>query len=422
MVSAFVSSALLARLLSPEDFGAFFLVLTMARVAMLIGQAGMNQAVVRYAAAAIARGRPSQARDAVLKAVLVTAVGSVVVGLAYWLASLFWAERIFSSPVMAAGGGLVFSWIVAGSLRLVVAECFRGLNDLRLASLLELFLFESVFAAVVFLFRQMSGRAGFRTVLLIAAVVAVCSALVSLILVSRRIRRLPGGDGVRARAMLATGTPLLVSNISAALMAHSGLWLAGAMVSASGAALYGTALRLAMLMQLPILILNSVVPQHIAALHAGGDRGRLERLLRMSAAAEFIPVVLLYLLFILAGRAVLGLVFGAFYSGAYPALLLLCFGVMVNGWAGYCGPALMMSGNQKSHMLISLICGIIAVVSAILLADPFGVVGIAAAMAAANALQHFVMVALVKRRLGVWSFTGEYCALWEKVKGFGTEG
>ena len=411
-----ITNVFLARLMQPAEFGTYFLVISIARVAALTGQVGMNQAVVRYISGALAAGQKEKIGDTTRKAFSIVLLGSCFIGLLYGLFDRFLAESFFANPAMATVSGLVFIWIIATALRILAAECFRGFHDLKLASLFELVAFEFLFAVFILLAWSTKQPLFLEPSIRYSTIAAAISAVAALWLLKTKISSLPIGSGVTYHRLLTTGLPLLISNLVVVIMTQAGLWVVGGIGTPADVALYGAAFRLVMLLQLPLLIFNSVVPQLIADLYVQKKNLELERALRLIAMAELLPTTLAYAIFLFWGAPLLSLLFGQFYAAGHLILILLGSGIMVNAWAGFCGPALMMTGQQHALMKISIICGILTIIAAFALGHNFGPAGVAAAMALGVSGQHILMVLAVKRLLGIWTFAGNLNGLARRIR------
>jgi len=198
----------------------------------------------------------------------------------------------------------------------------------------------------------------------------------------------------------------MISNLVVMLMTQAGLWIVGMMASPSDVALYGAAFRLVILLQMPLLILNSVIPPMIADLYARKSFDQMEQMLRFVTALALIPAAAVFALFFFWGHELLGWLYGEYYADSYWILLWLSAGIMVNAWVGFCGPALMMTGGQRPLMLISVLSAILSVGLAFPFGAMYGGEGVAIAMSAGVALQHLLMLVMVKRSLGIWTHAG----------------
>jgi O-antigen/teichoic acid export membrane protein len=125
------ATALLARLLSPQDLGAYFLAFSVVTVGSMMGTVGMGQAGVRFVAQSVGLKQYAQARRVVGMTVAVGVLGSLGVGFAYLLFGPTLGSDLFRAPALVATTGLVAGWLTVTSLQYLLAETFRGLRDIR---------------------------------------------------------------------------------------------------------------------------------------------------------------------------------------------------------------------------------------------------------------------------------------------------
>ncbi|MDQ3636624.1 MAG: oligosaccharide flippase family protein, partial [Actinomycetota bacterium] len=129
------ANALLARLLQPRDMGGYFLALSLVTLAALLGSLGLNQAIVRLVAESVGLGRYGHTRWLVRTVFGVGTLGALGVGAGYLFFGRLVGSALFHAPALAAVTGLVAAWMVAMTLQTLLAEAFRGLKDIRLATL-----------------------------------------------------------------------------------------------------------------------------------------------------------------------------------------------------------------------------------------------------------------------------------------------
>jgi O-antigen/teichoic acid export membrane protein len=410
------STSLLARLLEPAAFGTYFIVLTIARVAILVGQIGMNQLVVRYIAVSMVSANRAKALDAIKKALVIAVSGTLLVACLYWVADDFLAAKLFDLPLIATVSSLVFLWIVAGSVRIMIAECFRGFHDLRNATLLEMFVFEFLFAFLVVSWWLFADYLTFQIAISLSAAAAFISAILAIYLISSKVRKFPSAETITYGELFKAGWPFLISNIVFVVMSQAGIWISGIVASPDDVALYACAFRLTMIVQLPILIFNSVAPQLIAEQHEKGEIPKLESVLRGLATIEFLPSAAIFIAYGLFGGFLLKLLFGPFYVDSYWVVMILGTGILVHSWVGFCGLTLMMTGKQGTFMKISLFWGVLTLSFSYFLGRAYGIYGVAAAMAAGKALQHLSFAYIVKKNLGIWTIVGNFSGLMRRIK------
>src|SRR5215208_3282043 len=131
-----ISSALLARLLTPQALGTYFLAYSILNVGTSLGALGLTGTVVRLVAEGMGLNLFGRVRRVISVVIGVGALGALGIGLAYLLFGDNLANAVFNAPALAAITGLVAGWLIVGTLQSLLAETFRGFHDIRLASLL----------------------------------------------------------------------------------------------------------------------------------------------------------------------------------------------------------------------------------------------------------------------------------------------
>lgn len=399
----FVMNALLARLLTPSELGAYFATFTLVLVGSVVAQLGLDRAAVRFVSTSLALGDQGRARRVIRIVFAVGTAAAVVVGLVLVLGLGGWLSRhIFHSEVMAQVIPIAAGWLVVTALRSLVVETFRGFQQFGLATVFDSLLTDVLtavaFGALLFLRADASLR---EVVAISVAFAAVASAIAGSLLI-RRVRALRGDGDVARGEIFAMAWPVLFTDVSIYLLGTGvDLLILGAFRPLSEVALYGAASRLMMLVVTPYRVLQGVVPPIIAELYANGRKRELERVLRASATLAGVPAALALVAFLLLGSAIMGLIYGPFYRQGATILAILSVGRLVAVWTGSCGLALMMTGHQKAMMAITVFWGITSITAGLLVAPRFGAVGVAATTAGTAAFQNLVQLHLARRRIGI---------------------
>lgn len=400
-----VVQGILARLLTRSEYGVYASAFTLALLGAAIAQMGLDRAVVRFVAAAIGLGETGRARRAIRIAVGFGAVAAVGLGiLAAAGPGRLLALDVFHSPELASLMPLVGGWIVANAVQSLLVESFRGLSRFAAATLLDA-LFVDVTSAGVFALLYASGRgAGPALVVAVVAGAGAMAAAVAAVLLMRRIRSFDGPGTIGRSEMFHVAWPLMVTNL-AILLLGSGVdvLVLKAFEPASTVGLYAAASRLVVFVATPFVVFSGVIPPIIAELHAQGKMRQLERALRAGATLAGIPSFVILLVFVLFGPWVLQTIFGPRFRDASEILAILAIGRLVAVWAGSAGVTLMMTGNQRAMMTITLFSGLLSVGAGIAGAYFFGAIGVACATTAAQIVQNTLQLTLVRRRLGIWT-------------------
>lgn len=409
------SNVLLARLLTPAEFGAYLLILSLVAAGSLVGCLGLNRAAVRFVAESMSLGQPGRAGRAVKLVVGLGALGAIAAGLFYLLIGDLLARGVFGTPLLATVVGLTAGWIVVSTLQDLFAEAFRGFHDVRLATLFGGIAIGNSSGLVmrVLLLSCLAGLwftgsgADLTTVVLIVVGSGSVAALISGAALYVKTATLHGqgddGSSIRPGEALGVSLPLLVNNLTVFVLMQSDLWILAAFRPPEEVAIYGAASRFMALVTMPLVIVNGVLPPVIAGLYARGERGRLEGTMRPIATLSGIPALLALVVFLLAGGPILGLVYGDFYRDGATVLALLTLGKLAAVWAGSCGLTLQMTGNQTLLMWISVVGGLVFVAGALWAVRGYGAVGVAGVAALSLAFQNLLTVLAARWRAGVWT-------------------
>jgi len=404
-------NALLARLLSPQDLGVYFLAFSVISLGSVVGSLGLGQAGIRFVAESLALGQYSRARRVVGGVVTLGLLGALGTGLVYLLLGDLLGERVFRAPALVAVTGLVAGWMVVTSLQSLLAETFKGFHDIRLVvvfggsvsggGLLPGAMM--VFALGLLLFLHEGST--LAVVLLLAIISGLASALVAGWMLHRKVSSLTQGQegSLKFSEVLQVAWPLLVTNLTLFAITQADVWILGAFRPQEEVAVYGAAARVVLLVAMPLQIVNSVVPPLIAGMYAQNRKRGLQRTLRAAATVAGVPAFLVLVGFILLGGPVLGIIYGEYYRAGATVLALLSLGQLTNVWSGSCGMTLGMTGHQALLMGITLFCGTVTVLTGLAVVDGYGSAGVAVAASGGLALQNLSMWLAARYTTGIWT-------------------
>lgn len=422
-LAGLISTALLARLLTPQALGTYFLAYSIFNVGTSLGALGLTGTVVRLVAEGIGLNLFGRVRRVIGVVVGVGALGGLGVGFAYLLFGDDLAKAVFDAPALAAITGLVAGWIMVGTLHGLLGETFRGFHDVRLATILggqtagaaTGAATVALLAASLFLLWLVNGQATLATVVLLAICSGAVNALVAGWLLHRKVTRLPsqppdGGwkeDPKKVlREVLSISLPLLIVTLLMMIRTSGDVWTLAAFLPQRELALYGAANRLVSMVGMPMVIVTAVAPPLIAEMYSQGKTEILERALRGMAALSGIPAWLASMGCIFFAGPILGLVYGDYYREGAVVLALLSIGLFANVCSGSCGIVLAYTGHQKTLMVITIVISAVTLIAMLATVEPYGIVGVALSKTAGQVLQNGIMLLMVKRKTGMWTHVG----------------
>lgn len=398
------ANAMLSRTLAPEQFGAYFLALSMATILATVFQLGLHQAVIRLVGQALSEGREGEARFRIGQvfawggAALLIGCGIVYAGFGKWV-----AKDLLESSLVLGVTGLIALLLLVHGFQILTAESHRALSDIRMATLSE-----GVLARVGFLLllamAWLSGvRIGLASALMLFLIASLTGVVVGFIALKRRMATLGPSIQKDGRDLVTTAWPLWLLSIITMLLNQFDVWILGLLRPDEDVALYGAALRLVTFVAMPLLLANAIVPPLIAQLSGSNHRDSLERALRITATIAGVPALVLLIGFVFVGETILRVVYGDYYGEGAVVLAILSLGRIVYVWTGSCGLALMLSGHQRLMLGITLFSGLVALGLSLLLVDRYGLPGVAVGAASGIALQNSLALLAARRYVGVWA-------------------
>jgi O-antigen/teichoic acid export membrane protein len=408
--TALATNVLLARLLSPQDFGFYFLAFSVAGVGTLLGSLGLEEAVVRFVAESIGLDQFAKARRVLRRTLVLGVLGALGAGATYLFLGPVVGDDLFHAPTLVAATELIAGWIVVLTLQLLLGGVFRSFHDIRLYTVFNGLATGVFLTASLGVLWWLRPHTTLTTVLLLAVGSASVNVILGSWIMRRKVARLPGRGGedqiLGAGALMRVALPLSVTNLTILVLTQADLWILGAFRPAEEVAIYGAAARAVVLVAMPLLVVNTVLAPTIAEMYAQGRKRELERILRAAATVAGIPAFLALAAFILFGGPILGLVFGDYYREGATILALLSLAQLVNVWSGAGSATLAFTGHQATMMALAVAGGLITVMAGLGAVGPYGATGVAGAAAAGISTYNTVLWLVAKRKTGMWTHVG----------------
>lgn len=403
-VAMLAVSMLLARLLTPEEMGAWFLIFSIVQIAAMAAQFGLYQVVVRLVAEGEGTGQQGRARKGVELTFRYGTVGTVAVAGAMASGGGVWlAMNLFESPVMAGVMGLASLWVVVMVFQSLLAATFRGFYDIRLAAIfggLFTWVLSTVLFAVLWLLK---GHSDLSQVVTLSIVAGTVNAVLAGILLQGRVRTLDGPGTVETREILDLCWPIWLTSFTFLAVTQADLWILGMFRSREEVAAYGVVAKMASFVAMPLLVVNAVVAPLIAELNAAGRKQQLERMLRRTTMVAVLLAGTVIMALILGRGNILGVLFGSYYRDAWPILMVLAGAHFIRVCSGACGQTLTMTGHQRWLLVVTVTGGMLSVLLGLALVNDYGGMGVAVAVAVGFFVQNGATVILVRRKVGVWT-------------------
>ena len=409
-ITLFSTNALLARILTPEEMGKYFLIFSLVSFFAIVAQMGLKKVVVKHISGALALDRNQDVSTIVLLSFLGNLLGAILVCLI--IASSLGEWAIKSAFGIHNNNNLllwVALWVVALSLMQLMAEIFRGFHDLKMASLFGGVVSSTLALVMFYVWKSIHLRGDVADAVMLSAIAWCAAALISLyfvLKVTKSICKLGyAKNKIKniVREMIKVAWPLWISEIFVFGLLQFDLWIVGAMLTASDTAIYGAAARFIIVISLPLMLVNALLPPIIGESFARAKLKSIEPVLRGAASLAFYIAIISLIVFSIFGYQILIMAFGEFYTSSYTVLMILMVGKVIDVFTGSCGLLLAMTGHQKTVLALNSTFGIITVAGAIVVAPINGTTGVATIAASGLVIQNMIMMYIAHARLNIFT-------------------
>jgi O-antigen/teichoic acid export membrane protein len=403
LFSGFASQVLLARLLSPEGLGIYFLTQSVVIMAANVGELGMPRPIARMISTDVGSGRVGAALRALRAVAVIGGLWGLIViaafasGLGEWI-----AVRIFDSSVMAASVAVVALWIGSKIVLDLGAAVLQGLHRVGLSSIFSGTIVPTTVAASFGMILWVGHDIRYHDAIWITSAATFGASLIAAALVWAPFSGVVADGPTRTRALLSSTLPIFGAGMLQVCAVQADLWIVGAQLSPSEVALYGAAKRLTVLVGFPVAILGFVVPPLIADLFARGERERLQRLVRAATTAASAPAFAAFVLFVLFGEQVLAIAYGEIYAEGSTILRVLIADKLFFLTLGPASLTLVMTGHERVVFRITMVSATTSLLAMYLGGRHFGPNGVAVAYAVTNSATGLWYLFEARRQTKIW--------------------
>lgn len=372
-VLVLVINALFARILTQEELGTYLLLLSLSITIGAIPQCGLQRTVVRRVAQSAISNDWRDVADTVVGAILLSVLACLTVSALIAMIPASWILTVFPSSNVEVLGRFLPVLLALTALRNVVSESFRGLHMVGWASfhsrltnnlgvmclaLLGLGLWRQIDLTLA---AQMST---------IVAVVALAIASLHLLSVVRR-----HCGSLRLRMMpelLRGGASITLITTLTMVSQEAHLWILSSIADASEAAVFGVVNRTVMLMTIPLLVMNGVVPQFIAELVKLNDIHRRNILVQVATFSGFGVALGMGICFWVFGRQILMLGFGQQFGTGYLALVIAVVGQVALGATASMTQLMVMTQHERPLAYMTIVSSAVGLLITYVSANSLG--------------------------------------------------
>lgn len=398
-----LAELMVARLIGAESYGVYVFVLALVALAGVVSSVGLDIAAKRFVATISEKAdtrlfwafvRFSRRRVLLVSIVI---AGIVIVSSTILARS---SEFELQLPLVIGAGVLVClslsqidQAILYGLRRSVLAELPTGVVRPGLVILLGIAWW-------------ISGAAATAETALLWTLIAAATSLLFVRLLIRRAA--PGrasnlDDTAHHTEWRSTANAMILGAVAGVVLDRTGVVLLGLTGNVAAAGQFGASVRLSALLVFFLVAVNSILGPMIATANERRSTEELQGLVTFASRIIFVATLAAAMILAVAGEWLLAL-FGSEFVTAYPVLMVLLAGQVVNAFAGPVILLLNMTGHQRDTARILMLSAGLNVLLTALSIPKLGAVGAAMAASISMAVWNIALSFVVRKRLGVVTF------------------
>jgi O-antigen/teichoic acid export membrane protein len=403
MLLGYVAVYLISIKNGAEGVGYYGLINQTLLIVGLIAASGTNVSVLRFVGQYDNDQDRPRIRDvhrAILKLIIPF---SIIAGVLLYFSSEFLAQRVFSNPEYARGIQVVAVLMPLYVLDHISIELIRGFKKLMISEFARAVIKPLTVVTTIWIYFDTTIPNIYIIYFLSLGLIA--SSLLSNSAVLFFLNRIKGisDKPTSVKEVFSTSSPMMISAVSGILMTSVSLFVLEYFESTSKVGVYSVSLRLAQLIAIVLIVVNTISAPKFAELYWAKKNQELQKIIRQSTKLMFWGALLLSALLAIGSPWILRL-FGSEFTEGQMALWILIFGQLINAATGSVGLFLNMSGHQNILRNTALISLALQVVLAIILIPMMGLMGAAIATSSSGIIWNLMCILYVKKKLNIKTY------------------
>lgn len=411
-VMKYGNSLLIQRGFGAGDFGLYTLGMSTITLAVSIFNLGLDDAMVRYVAVYRSKKQKSLLKGLAVFCTMAASIAGIIGALlVVFLAPSLAAIR--RSPNLLPLLLLLVPLIPLSSMQGVWTGGLQGFKAFKWRILTQRLVVPGVLGLllipIIFFARDL-------TLVALATFVSVLVGALSNLyfFVNKVLHSQPANtEEYQLREWLGFAIPnFLTSILDTVLEAVDTILLAYLVTSNVAVGQYAASIKISAFISVPLQSLNVMFAPTIAELYSKGEQQKLAAMFKVVTNWIIIFSLPICLIAILFSRPLLGISGGSFLA-AWPLLIVLAVGNMINSGTGSVGYMLLMTGHQKLSFINSLVAVVVNIGLGIILTPMYGAMGTAIATGLALAIVNLMRLLQVRLLLKIHPYR------WDIVKSLG---
>jgi O-antigen/teichoic acid export membrane protein len=372
---------LIARNAGPQILGIYSLSLIILNIAEIFSTLGLKQGCLRYVPLYTSSGQGELAIGHIMFASRASLLLGTIVGLGLFGLSSIVAVHFFKDPAAAEALKTVALAVPLFALRGIWSFTLQGFKAIKYKVIVEKLLEPGVrFAAAGIFFLLGMKMLGSVLAILVGVFSSAAGAFHFLKKLMKTMPKTNGRD-YQWKNWLSFSIPLMFQSLTIFLVPGIPLLLLGYFKGSFDVGIFSAAVKVAAIITLPVVGLNTVFAPRISELHEKAEPVRLLSLYRTLTGWTVTMGLLPFLIMLLFAGPVMTF-FGSEFGVGSDTVKLLAVGQLIGAASGSAGCMLVMTGRSRFSLMNAILGAMMNLLLNILLIPSLGMSGAAIATAA----------------------------------------
>jgi O-antigen/teichoic acid export membrane protein len=401
---SFVFSILVAQMLGAEGAGLYFLAFSVMMFTSVMARLGFDGTILRFVAHNAALEEWGKVQGAFRRIILITGLTTSLVGVLLFIGGGFLARELFGKPDLEAPLRLMGLAVIPLSQMRLVGQALKGLNKVAISEAVASLVQPLIGLILLYPFILLLGVEGAALAFLLSSLGA---ALLGHIYWWRNRKRWDAvSETPDNRQLASSAVPLwLSSTVNQAILPWAPVALLGLWASTADVGVFGAAARLANLIAVFLVGINSVLAPQFSKMQATNRSQEIGALSRQFSLIVTLGCLPIFLILIFAGDWVMGL-FGDQFREGGSILAVLVIGQLAATLCGSVRMVLIMTGREKDLRNSSFLSLLVLIGVAVALIPIYGALGAAIASTAGTIVTNALPVFVIWKKMGIMTVPG----------------
>ena len=385
-----------ARMLTPEEYGRFATGLNSAIIIAALGGFGFSTGIMRYLPKSVAENDFAHAKRMVISGYLIVILGGLFLTLAVVAMSIMMFELGYDTDIAFVATVAAMGLVVGISD--YSNNLLRAQGSIVFSMLPRDIIWRIASPAAAYLFARMGLALTGQTSLAISAIVLLLlNATQALSAFHRLVQPERSGAMWNLKQIWLQHLPFWFAAVTYTLIQQLDVVIVGSLLSKAEAGAYFAAQKTAQLLGLVLIAGGLATAPTMARLYHAGQLTELQTLCRKLSLAIVLATTAGYLFLIVAGKVMLGF-FDPSFVAAYPLLLIIGFGALVDAVSGPNSYLMQMTSFEKDYLKIMVASYAIVLIAQFALIPRFGSLGAALASSLGVVLWNLASIAVLRKK------------------------